>query len=140
MPGPPPKKNARRRNARPDWVTLPAEGRKGRAPKWPLRGRNPAGWSALWRKPQAVMWERNGDELLVARYLQISNLVQENLINGKVPTNALAEQRQLEDRLGLSPMAMKRLQWEISEGASEVSKTSDSGVVIEAGDRFANLV
>ncbi|WP_303200480.1 hypothetical protein [Corynebacterium sp.] len=86
------------------------------------------------------MWERNGDELLVARYLQISNLVQENLSSGKVPTNALAEQRQLEDRLGLSPMAMKRLQWEISEDVSEVKKTSDSGVVIEAGDRFANLI
>ncbi|MDO5099305.1 MAG: hypothetical protein Q4D85_11220 [Corynebacterium sp.] len=140
LPGPPPKKNARRRNARPDWVTLPAEGRKGRAPKWPLKGRSPAGWTALWRKPQAVMWERNGDELLVARYLQISNLVQENLSSGKVPTNALAEQRQLEDRLGLSPMAMKRLQWEISEDVSEVKKTSDSGVVIEAGDRFANLI
>ncbi|VEH07001.1 Uncharacterised protein [Corynebacterium kutscheri] len=26
MPGPPPKKDARRRNARPDWQTLPAGG------------------------------------------------------------------------------------------------------------------
>ena len=35
------------------------------------------------------------------------------------PTAAmLSEVRQLEDRLGLSPMALKRLQWVISEPSS----------------------
>lgn len=41
MPGPPPNPNAVRRNARVGLVTLPAEGHKGRAPKWPLPD-NPA--------------------------------------------------------------------------------------------------
>ena len=41
MPGPPPNPNAVRRNARVGLVTLPAEGHKGRAPKWPLTD-NPA--------------------------------------------------------------------------------------------------
>ena len=137
VPGPPPKKNARRRNARPDWVTLPADGRKGRAPRWPLSGRVQRGWAELWRRPQAVMWERNGDEYLVARYLILRNAIQDELDHSVVNATAMAELRQIEDRLGLSPMAMKRLQWEI--GDVEQSKPEDDGVVIDAHDRFANL-
>ena len=137
MPGPPPKRNARRRNARPDWVALPADGRKGRAPRWPLSGRVQRGWAELWRRPQAVMWERNGDEYLVARYLVLRNAIQDELDNSVVNATAMAELRQIEDRLGLSPMAMKRLQWEI--GDAEQSKPEDDGVVIDAHDRFANL-
>lgn len=137
MPGPPPKRNARRRNARPDWVMLPADGRKGRAPRWPLSGRVQRGWAELWRRPQAVMWERNGDEYLVARYLVLRNAIQDELDNSVVNATAMAELRQIEDRLGLSPMAMKRLQWEI--GDAEQSKPEDDGVVIDAHDRFANL-
>lgn len=137
MPGPPPKRNARRRNARPDWATLPADGRKGRAPRWPLSGRVQRGWAELWRRPQAVMWERNHDEYLVARYLVLRNTIQDELDNSVVNATAMAELRQIEDRLGLSPMAMKRLQWEI--GDAEQSKPEDDGVVIDAHDRFANL-
>lgn len=137
VPGPPPKRNARRRNARPDWVALPADGRKGRAPRWPLSGRVQRGWAELWRRPQAVMWERNGDEYLVARYLVLRNAIQDELDNSVVNATAMAELRQIEDRLGLSPMAMKRLQWEI--GDAEQSKPEDDGVVIDAHDRFANL-
>lgn len=137
VPGPPPKRNARRRNARPDWVTLPADGRKGRAPRWPLSGRVQRGWAELWRRPQAVMWERSHDEYLVARYLVLRNAIQDELDNSVVNATAMAELRQIEDRLGLSPMAMKRLQWEI--GDVEQSKPEDDGVVIDAHDRFANL-
>lgn len=36
MPGPPPDANAIRRNKRVGLTELPAEGRKGRTPKWPL--------------------------------------------------------------------------------------------------------
>lgn len=36
MPGPPPNPHAVRRNARVGMVNLPASGRKGRTPKWPL--------------------------------------------------------------------------------------------------------
>lgn len=137
MPGPPPKRNVRRRNARPDWVALPADGRKGRAPRWPLSGRVQRGWAELWRRPQAVMWERNHDEFLVARYLILRNTIQDELDHSVVNATAMAELRQIEDRLGLSPMAMKRLQWEI--GDAEQTKPEDDGVVIDAHDRFANL-
>lgn len=37
MPGPPPTGNARRRNATVAMTRLPAEGRRGRTPAWPLR-------------------------------------------------------------------------------------------------------
>lgn len=136
MPGPPPKKNARRRNARPDWVALPANGRKGKTPRWPLGGRTPRGWVELWRSPQAVMWERGGNELLVARYLVLRNLIQRPASVDEINAAALSELRQMEDRLGLSPMAMKRLQWEIGEVAQD---ESDDGKVVDARERFANL-
>lgn len=83
------------------------------------------------------MWERNHDEFLVARYLVLRNAIQDELDNSVVNASAMAELRQIEDRLGLSPMAMKRLQWEI--GDVEQSKPEDDGVVIDAHDRFANL-
>lgn len=104
MPGPAPNPNARRRNARVGVVQLPAEGRQGPAPKWPLGGKAPASWADLWAKPQAVMWERMRIEHVVARYcLLLASLDQ------------AAEVRQLEDRLGLNPKAMRNLLWEIVE-------------------------
>lgn len=135
-PGPAPKKNARRRNARPDWVSLPAEGRPGRAPKWPLPGRVPRGWVDLWRLPQAVMWERDNAVVQVANYLVTRNTAQDLLLAGEPNAALLSELRQQEDRLGLSPMALKRLQWEIGEATRE---SKQPGKVIEARDRFAKL-
>lgn len=83
------------------------------------------------------MWERNHDEFLVARYLVLRNAIQDELDHSVVNASAMAELRQVEDRLGLSPMAMKRLQWEI--GDAEQSKPEGDGVVIDAHNRFANL-
>lgn len=141
MPGPAPQKNARRKNPRPDWVTLPKAGRKGTAPKWPLSGRAPAGWEAIWRKPQAVMWERNGDELVVARYVKLRNLIQDPESLEDVNAAAWSELRQIEDRLGLSPMALKRLQWEIGDAAADVASSGGAGdgKVVDASDRFKEL-
>ena len=63
-----------------------------------------------------------------ARYVMVTVLSEEE------PTAAmLSEVRQLEDRLGLSPMALKRLQWVISEPSS-----GELAEVIE-DDRFAGL-
>lgn len=123
MPGPAPKKDSerRRRNApMANTVKLPAAGRKGTTPRWPLSGRTPKGWVGLWKKPQAVMWERNGDELLVARYLKLRNMVQDPVDISDVKPTVLGELRQMEDRLGLSPMALLRLRWEIVEEGPEV--------------------
>lgn len=129
MPGPPPDRNARRKNARPDWRNLPAEGREGPAPEWPVGKPSEESaelWASLWATPQAAAWEDLGWTRVVARYASIVLACDKP----DVPASLLGEARQLEDRLGLSPMAMKRLQWEIgppalAEVAANVSNIAD---------------
>lgn len=124
MPGPAPSANPRRRNARPDQTVLPSTGRPGAAPDWPLRGKPPTCWYELWRTPQAVAWETLGLARLVARYaVQLTEAEKRN-----ATTAVLAEVRQLEDRLGLSPMAMLRLRWTV---AAPAPAQSEDGVVVD---------
>lgn len=118
-PAPKPPEQRRRRNATVAMTRLPASGRSGPAPKWPI-GRadkeESAVWRQVWATPQAVAWERLGWTRTVARYVRC-------LVASEKPDAAaalLAEVRQLEDRLGLSPMAMLRLRWEVD--ADEVSE------------------
>jgi hypothetical protein len=128
MPGPPPKPadQVRRRNApAANTVKLPPEGRSGRAPKWPLAGRAPATWAELWATPQAVAWERLGWTRVVARYVHILALCEKP---AEMTAALLGEARQMEDRLGLTPMSMLRLRWEIAsdevaERRTAVTKT-----------------
>lgn len=122
MPGPAPKpaEQRRRRNAAPGTVNLPAAGRQGDAPEWPMSGKAPKVWRYLWSLPQAVAWERLRLERVVARYSV-------KLLEAEQPHSSsaiLAEVRQLEDRLGLSPMAMLRLRWTITEETPEVEAAS----------------
>ena len=129
MPGPPPKPASERRHRgkpRANTAILPAGGRTGPIPKWPLAGRTPAGWADLWRMPQAVMWEQQGTLMVVARYAVLRNLVQNPESLDDVIAAAWSELRQLEDRLGLSPMALLRLQWEI-EGTTAQSDENTGG-------------
>lgn len=116
--GPPPKPahTRRRRNASIALTPLPADGRRGDAPEWPL-GPLPSRrytlrerdiWVALWGTPQAVMWERQKYPRIVARYVRfIVSLERE------FDPRMASEVRQLEDRLGLNPLALLRLRWEI---------------------------
>lgn len=135
MPGPAPKKNARFGVGKSGWVSLPADGRKGQAPAWPLDGRPPAGWAELWRLPQAVMWEKQSSHLQIANYLLIRRAAHEALMAGEPNAALLSELRQVEDRIGLSAMSMRRLQWEIVDRPVD----SGGGMVIVANDRFKNL-
>lgn len=134
MPGPAPNPNARRTNARPDWVTLPAEGYQGDVPSWPLMN-DPSEserglWLTLWRTPQASQWIRGQYERVVARYVAVVALSEIE------PTAALlGEVRQMEDRLGLSPMALKRLQWEIPDRAVRPAGLAE----VKSIDRLADL-
>lgn len=108
--GPAPNPNARRRNARPTGVELPAEGRAGEPPAWPLdeqTSRETDIWSAAWSTPQAAAWERFAWTLDVALYVRFMALAETGDLN------AAKEARQWSDRLGLSPLAMLRLQWRV---------------------------
>lgn len=129
MPGPAPKPAGQRRrtNAAPGTVLLPAEGRSGAAPKWPLDVAMPSSWAELWRLPQAVAWERLHLVRVVARYAAALTVAESPEGSAAI----LGEVRQLEDRLGLSPMAMLKLRWEISEleqtaaGSGSVTSLAD---------------
>lgn len=129
MPGPAPNPDARRRNARVGTTKLPAAGRSGPAPDWPV-GYHPspmatAVWSDLWATPQAAAWESLGWTRIVARYVVAVVASERDLDDIDDPkvyaamlgaqSKLLPELRQLEDRLGLNPKAMRALMWEISK-------------------------
>ena len=124
MPGPAPKSPdaTRRRNApMANTVKLPPEGRTGDVPEWPLTGDAPSTWDDLWRTPQAAAWERLGWTRVVARYVHILTLCEDP---ASMTATLLAEARQMEDRLGLTPMSMLRLRWEIA--ADEVAEKRET--------------
>lgn len=129
--GPPPKpaEQRRRRNLAPQNLQLPSEGRKGATPKWPLPSPSNAEkalWRDLWRMPQAVMWERIACHREVAQYARWKVLAEAGEID------AAKEARQLSDRLGLSPLALLRLRWEIA--SDEVAEARESKTVVAKAD------
>ena len=119
MPGPPPKDPSQRRRRNKDRAAdpltiLPSAGYDGPVPDWPLAQQTipEAGvWADLWRTPQAAAWVRLGWHRTVARYVRASTRAEDP----EAPPSLMAEARQLEDRLGLSPMAMLRLRWKIAD-------------------------
>lgn len=94
-------------------VRLPAGGRKGDPPDWPL-GRQTAAerqaWIELWRTPQAEAWERLEWVRSVARYCRVMLRAEKTNATGAL----LAQATALEDRLGLTPKAMRLLLWEVA--------------------------
>ena len=115
MAGRPPSFNPKRTNARVGVVQLPAEGREGEPPPWPLPGRTLKAerdcWEMLWHTPQAVAWERLGWTRTVARYCRVLVESEKRDAHPAVRTEA----RQLEDRLGLTPKSMRLLLWTVVE-------------------------
>lgn len=101
-----------------DWVSLPAEGRSGPAPEWPLTkptARETALWKKEWTRPQAVMWERLHLEVEVALYVR-SLVGAEKL---KAPVNLRTLVKQQQEALGLSLPGLARNKWKIEAGAAE---------------------
>lgn len=144
MPGPVPKPAAqrRRRNPTPGARMLPAAGRPGPPPPWPLggwTGDEPAPhlaelWAALWASPQAAAWEPLGLERVVARYAALVVRAEDP----EAPASLLAEVRQLEDRLGLNPLAAARLRWEVDE--PEAPAPGSTGAAVSVLDHYRGLV
>lgn len=111
---------------------LPPAGRCGAPPAWPLAGRAPKIWAELWAMPQAVAWEELHLERVVARYAA-------KLLESEKPlasSSICAEVRQMEDRLGLSAMAMLRLGWAIAEKAEVVGTEA----TVTSIDRYQAMV
>ena len=111
--GPAPDPNALRRERDADeWVKLPAKGRGGRAPAWPLTkatARERTVWNRLWKKPQAVQWESDGLHEVVALYVRRFVEAEER----GSPTNLSTLVRQLADSLGLTTPGLRANRWTI---------------------------
>ncbi|WKV74736.1 hypothetical protein AW27_026385 [Streptomyces sp. PCS3-D2] len=116
--GPAPDPNALRRERKTDaagWRTLPADGRPGPAPEWPLTEateREHDVWLDLWESPQAVMWEELGQALEVALFVR--TLAEAERPDARVDIKKMV--RGYLDSLGLSVQGMLRNRWKIAPG------------------------
>ena len=123
----------RRRNVSVGKTLLPAGGREGDVPEWPLAlVPESSPWADLWHTPQSVAWERLGYFRVVARYSLLLELAEDG---AAAPIQS--EVRQLEDRLGLTPKAMRMLLWEVS--SDEVAEKRDESVPSKSTSKRAQL-
>ncbi len=126
--GPAPDPIALRRDRNDDqasWLTLPRAGRPGKPPPWPLANqteREADLWASEWRRPQAVIWERNVQQLEVALYVRA--VVAAEALDAPVASRTLV--KQLMETLGLSLTGLARNRWRI-ESAAEQASTARTG-------------
>lgn len=119
--GPAPDPNALRRSRKTDqagWRTLPAEGRTGEPPEWPLTEPTDREWNIwgdLWEKPQALMWEELGQVLEVALFAR--TLAEAEKPDARVDVKKMV--RGYLDSMGLSVAGMLRNRWRIEPLAEE---------------------
>jgi hypothetical protein len=119
--GPPPDPMSLRAG---EWVKLPAAGRAGDPPVWPLpeqSAREVELWAAEWRRPQALMWERQGQLVEVALYVR-------RVCEAEVPGSPIAAGtlvRQMQEALGISVPGLQRNRWLIA--TDEVAPRRESG-------------
>lgn len=125
--GPPPDPNALYGSkVMGEWVDLPPEGRLGPPPPWPLTGmtvREGVLWASEWRRPQAVMWERNDQVLEVALYVRSLTIAERR--DAATPARALIRQQM--EALGISIPGMQRNRWRIPGQVSEDLPVSSEG-------------
>jgi hypothetical protein len=116
-PAPDPTALRRERDAG-EWTILPAEGREGATPDWPFEDqsvREVVLWERLWRMPQALMWERYGQELEVGLYVR--RLAEAEKPDSAVVLSTLV--RQMADSLGLTTPGMRGNRWRIDRATEE---------------------
>jgi hypothetical protein len=134
--GPAPDPNALRRDRKGDgeWTVLPAEGRKGRTPAWPLKGqsaREKSLWQAWWKKPQAILWERNQQQYEVAMYVRC--WAEAELPNA--PTNLRNLVRQQGDALLTTITAMHAARVKLSEDELQPARSARAGTRTAAASK-----
>jgi hypothetical protein len=119
--GPAPSSVDRSHKAKADsqgWTTLPAEGRKGDTPAFPLidpNGREREIWERLWGMPQAVQWEASNLEIEVAAYVRL-------LARAELPDSVAmlwAQVKQIGESLGLTAAGMLRNKWTVAPVAED---------------------
>lgn len=110
-----------RRVSKADWTTLPAEGRKGDPPPWPLfeqSDREEVLWTRFWRKPQAVIWERDSLIEIVALFVR-------QFAEGEVPKSSAENRKTIRLMLAdlyLTPGSMRAAQLRIATDEVEAKR------------------
>lgn len=129
--GPPPQRDSiRNGRAGADWIRLPASGRKGDAPAFPLprpTKREKDVWSGLWATPQALMWEASGQHREVANFVRTQVEAEQRGATAALRGLVL----RMEEHLGLSQPGLARNRWIIVDDAQLAEPTGDR----TAGDR-----
>lgn len=138
--GPAPDPEALRRDRPADaagWVSLPAVGRQGKLPGWPLSEAVPRElevWKREWVRPQAVVWERNGQEVEVALYVRSLVVAEEP----EASTAARTLVRQQMEALGISIPGLLRNHWRIEAFAPQEEKAATSSARSRLRDASAD--
>jgi hypothetical protein len=120
------------------WVHLPASGREGEPPKWPLdrvSDRELKFWAAEWRRPQAVMWERLGMAVPVACYVR-------DLVIAEQPgakTDARTLMLRHFDALGISVAGLRSHRWVIDSEPTAKQEPNDPDRRTSAKSRFKTI-
>lgn len=138
--GPPPDPAALRRDRKNDaeWTALPSEGRPGDPPAWPLSGesdREVELWRIFWARPQAMQWEKLGQDFEVALYVR--NLAMAEIPGAPVNLSTLLKQQG--DALGLTIPGMRTNRWKIAGdqvAAKRAEKAATQPARSSARDRF----
>lgn len=130
-------------------MALPAEGRKGRAPKFPLpemrryrweqedkrrfqvpdedmtelyRERELAVWAEVWKTPQASAWDTQPWRWsVIAEYCRLKAVVEQE---PDANASLVAQLHRYRDQLGLTPAGLKENGWAIA--TDEVSKRRET--------------
>lgn len=114
--GPPPEPDALRRDHdRAGWTVLPAR-RIGKPPPWPLEPPASTREQVLWgrerRRPQALMWERNGQEFEVALYVRTLAVAEQP--GARTDVRTLVKQQM--EYLAISLPGLARNRWLVEPG------------------------
>ena len=78
------------------------------------------------------MWRTMHIEHVIARYVMVTCLAEQTQQAG-----LLTEVRQMEDRLGLTPLSLQKLQWKIEHQDNQPVDTSQSE---ESKERWAQIL
>lgn len=112
--GPAPDPDALRRDRESgEWTVLPAQGRPGDPPDWPLTDVQPREWDIwriLWSKPQGCIWETRGMHLEVALFAR--RLAEAEQPGASTSLGTLVQR--MMDSLGLTTPGMRNNRWRIA--------------------------
>lgn len=122
----------------------PIVGRRTLAPKPkvkapPLRGthhpRTRDWWKRIWKSPMAPVWIDTDIPVLE----RLADLLDE-VYDGRLGTEFLSEIRHIEDRMGLTPLSRRRLNWEIAQSAADEIASPSKAEQKAQDDRWLRAV